>query len=328
MLYSLPQRRIQRVSGPLPTLILSAFPAQLIRVWSAYLNRHYVKLFSSIVHSTIWDEEPAISKLWVTMLAISDQHGEVAVPIPGLARLARISVETCESGLAKFQQPDKYSWTKDNEGRRIEEIDGGWRLLNYAKYRQMISESDKKEKAAVRQQRFRERHKTDAKSNAFSNASNTPITPSDGASRQVEVEVEVIKQNQNIGIDEATSKAFLELGLGGTENRMLCQDVIRAYVNFYKCSFAEAADGLILRWNQYSASTIAFKKGIKKFLSEGIWKSPEACTPKPTGKTKPKTAREEAREEAEERERQRNDRHQQSGSKSNDAAHGTAAGRA
>jgi hypothetical protein len=150
------------------------------------LNRHYVKLFSSIVHSTIWDEEPAISKLWVTMLAISDQHGEVAVPIPGLARLARISVETCESGLAKFQQPDKYSWTKDNEGRRIEEIDGGWRLLNYAKYRQMISESDKKEKAAVRQQRFRERHKTDANSNA----SNAPITPGNTASLQVEVEVE------------------------------------------------------------------------------------------------------------------------------------------
>lgn len=287
------------------------------------MNRHYVKLFSSIVNSTIWDEEPAISKLWITMLALADQHGEVLITIPGLARLARISLETCEAGLAKFQLPDKYSWTKDEEGRRIGEVEGGWRLLNYAKYRQMISESDRREKAAVRQQRYRDKSR-----NVPRDDSNAPVTPSDAPSPQVEVEVEVIKQNQNIGIDQATSKAFLELGLGGTEARMLCQDVIKAYVHFYKCSFAEAADGLILRWNQYSASTITFKKGIKKFLSEGIWKSPEACIPQSTKKTKPKTALEEAREEAEERERQRNDRHQQSGSKPDNAAYGTAAGRA
>lgn len=45
----------------------------------------------------------------------------------------------------KFLSPDKWSRTTDNEGRRIEPIDGGWRLLNHAKYRAIRDEEAIKE---------------------------------------------------------------------------------------------------------------------------------------------------------------------------------------
>jgi hypothetical protein len=68
-------------------------------------------------------------------------------------------VEDCETAIETLSSPDKYSRTPDFEGRRIEAIDGGWTILNHAKYRRMASREDAKEKNAERQKRHRERQK-------------------------------------------------------------------------------------------------------------------------------------------------------------------------
>ena len=41
--------------------------------------------------------------------------------------------------------PDQYSRTQDHEGRRIEAVEGGWRLLNHAKYRAMRDAENRRE---------------------------------------------------------------------------------------------------------------------------------------------------------------------------------------
>lgn len=119
----------------------------------------YTKLFSSIITSTIWSEDDATRIVWITMLAVSDKNGEVQGSVPGLARLAGVPVETCRAAIDKFLGPDPDSRTKDDDGRRIEVIEGGWHLLNHAKYRAMASEEETRIKAAVRQQRHREKQK-------------------------------------------------------------------------------------------------------------------------------------------------------------------------
>jgi hypothetical protein len=93
------------------------------------------------------------------MLAIANRYGEVQASIPGLARIAAVSVDDCEAAINKFLAPDKYSRTPDDEGRRIEKIDGGWVLLNHAKYREMASRDEAKMAAAERQRRFKDRRK-------------------------------------------------------------------------------------------------------------------------------------------------------------------------
>jgi len=110
-------------------------------------NFSFTKLFSSITESTIWAEPDHVRIVWITMLAMSDMRGRVYATIPGLAGRARVTVEQCEEALEKFKQPDKYSRSREHEGRRIEEIDGGWGLLNYDKYRALRdSEKDKERK--------------------------------------------------------------------------------------------------------------------------------------------------------------------------------------
>jgi len=127
----------------------------------------YTKLFSTIVTSSIWTADDATRIVWITMLAISDKNGEIHAAIPGLARLAGVSLEACEKAISIFLAPDQYSRTKEDEGRRLEVIDGGWLLINHAKYRRMASDEERKEQSAIRQQRFRDRH----------GKSNAPVTP-------------------------------------------------------------------------------------------------------------------------------------------------------
>lgn len=105
----------------------------------------FTKLFASITESTVWCEPMPTRIVWITMLAKADRNGRVFASVPGLANLARVTVEEAEVAVARFQEPDRYSRTPDHDGRRIEPIDGGWRLLNYEKYRAIRDEEARRE---------------------------------------------------------------------------------------------------------------------------------------------------------------------------------------
>lgn len=109
------------------------------------MSDSYTKLFSSITNSTIVCEPVPTRWLWVTMLAMVKRDGCVYSSIPGLARVANLSREDTEAGLQCFLSPDPDSRSNEFEGRRIEEIDGGWRLLNYAKYGAIRSAEERRE---------------------------------------------------------------------------------------------------------------------------------------------------------------------------------------
>jgi len=127
------------------------------------MSLSFTKLFSSITESTIWVEPDHVRIMWITMLAMADRRGRIWASVPGLANRARVTVEHCEEALARLSQPDKYSRTPDNDGRRIEPIDGGWRLLNYDKYREMRDVETTRE--AKRNYINRKRHADDTTEN-------------------------------------------------------------------------------------------------------------------------------------------------------------------
>jgi len=105
----------------------------------------FTKLFASITESTVWCEPDRIRLVWIAMLAMADSKGRVWASVPGLANRARVPLEDAEEAINRFLSPDKYSRTPDHEGRRIEPIDGGWRLLNHEKYRAARDEESVKE---------------------------------------------------------------------------------------------------------------------------------------------------------------------------------------
>lgn len=126
----------------------------------------YTKLSSSLVTSTVWRESATTRCVWITMLSLADQHGEVRGSIPGLADMARVTIPECEAALEKFLAPDPYSRTQDCEGRRIAKIDDGWFLINYAKHRDFLSLDHRRTMGRERARRFRERQKAGQDSNA------------------------------------------------------------------------------------------------------------------------------------------------------------------
>ena len=121
----------------------------------------FTKLFNSILDSTIWQEPLETKVVWITMLAMVDRNGEVHASIPGLAKRAGVSLKECQAALACLQSPDEFSRTKDHEGRRVQEIDGGWELLNHVKYRALLSAEERREYNRKKQAEYRAKKKKD-----------------------------------------------------------------------------------------------------------------------------------------------------------------------
>jgi len=108
----------------------------------------FTKLFSSITESTIWCEDSETRIVWITMLAMADKCGRVWGSIPGIANRARVSPASAEAAINKFLSPDAYSrsntYDPNSEGRRLEIIEGGWRLINHARYRAIRDEEERR----------------------------------------------------------------------------------------------------------------------------------------------------------------------------------------
>jgi hypothetical protein len=124
----------------------------------------YSKLFSSIVHSSLWTEEDHVRLLFVTLLAIADREGHVYGSRNGLERAANIQYDVDAGDVDPWQalmEPDSDSAdlmrNPENEGRRIEAVDGGFRILNYLYYRSLRNDDDRREQNREAQRKFRER---------------------------------------------------------------------------------------------------------------------------------------------------------------------------
>lgn len=158
----------------------------------------YTKLFGSILRSTVWKTPPHVRLVWITMLALADRDGIVDSSVPGLADAAGVERTQCDQALALFLAPDPDSRTPDNEGRRIEKVDGGWRVLNHGKYADKLSVEDRRSRDAERQKRCRERRVSRDASrdvtlcHAESHAV-TPVTPSH-ASHDMQMQMQMQTQ--------------------------------------------------------------------------------------------------------------------------------------
>jgi hypothetical protein len=115
----------------------------------------YAKVFSDIIVSTIWREDVYTKVVWITMLVMADKNGLVMASIPGLADSAKVSLEQCIAALKVLSSPDEYSRTKEFGGRRIDEVDGGWLLLNYEKFRTRRDDEEQRIATAERVRKHR-----------------------------------------------------------------------------------------------------------------------------------------------------------------------------
>jgi hypothetical protein len=103
----------------------------------------FVKLFSTITESSLWSQGKDTRLLFVTMLAKADQTGFVEASLPGLARVANLTLQETEAALSDLEGPDKHSKNPDHDGRRVARMEGGWLILNYTIYRERRNDEER-----------------------------------------------------------------------------------------------------------------------------------------------------------------------------------------
>jgi hypothetical protein len=244
----------------------------------------FTKLQNSILTSSIWMEDPVTKVVWITLLAMADQDGIVDASTPGLARMAGVTVEEAQSALEKFFNPDNFSRTPDNEGRRIEFLpEGGWRLLNHGKYREKLSLEDRRERARVRKQTQRDRQKmsrevmTERDSHSWSRKSRHTEADADSEAETEAGGKEMPPAFAKDGTDEHLKdlepiakvllKRLSEIASASVLNKT-CQ-AIDILMTCHKITAKEAAEWLYTQRRQSGCS-----KSFTFWLEDdGIWKS-------------------------------------------------------
>lgn len=180
----------------------------------------FVKIYGTILDSSIWSEDPATRIVWITLLAMADEVGVVHASDDGIARRANVPDELCARALETLQAPDPKSKSKAHRGRRIKRIDGGWLILNYKVYRESRTPTQVKE--ADRKREWRKGKKDNA--NATGRVPSVPGT--DGVSGQEEeVEVEAEKEKREapppVGATRRTNTTKVDvLAMGELVNRI------------------------------------------------------------------------------------------------------------
>lgn len=172
----------------------------------------YSKLHASLVNSSLWCESDDVRLLFITMLALADRDGYVYGSRVGIVRQANITV-TEKDPFDHLMAPDPGSSdllrNPENEGRRIEEIEGGFRIINYPYYRGLRNDDDRK--IQNREAQRRHRKKLSGSQPASATVSHGQPSPSASASDSESVWIEELKKDvayEGIDVQREYAKAL------------------------------------------------------------------------------------------------------------------------
>lgn len=123
----------------------------------------WTPLFSTLIDSSVWRESKETRLVWITLLAKKNRDGFVRSALWALARDAGVTEDECREAIRVLESPDPESHCRDNEGRRIRPVGGGWVVLNHTMYRNMISLANQRARQAEWQRNYRKRQKEERK---------------------------------------------------------------------------------------------------------------------------------------------------------------------
>lgn len=113
----------------------------------------YGKIFASMYDGTLRADWKALVT-FQQFIVLADSQGVVDMTPHAIHGRTGIPLDIIEHGIQALADPDPYSRSEELEGRRIVLLDEsrpwGWRIVNYAYYRNLGSIADKREKDRVR----------------------------------------------------------------------------------------------------------------------------------------------------------------------------------
>ena len=113
----------------------------------------YGKVFDSIYDGTLYGHWEAIVTM-LQMIVLATPDGIVDMTPQAIAARTSIPFDIIEKGLKFLAEPDPYSRTPGDDGKRIVLLDDhrpwGWRLVNHWKYQKLRDMKQKREADRVR----------------------------------------------------------------------------------------------------------------------------------------------------------------------------------
>lgn len=109
------------------------------------MSAEYTKVYSQFWNSSLADAPPFARLLFLALLSMADEHGEITATMSAIARFANLPIEDVEQAMEILQAPDPDSTSPDHDGRRILRDGNHWLVVNYAKYYERGRNEDRKE---------------------------------------------------------------------------------------------------------------------------------------------------------------------------------------
>lgn len=120
----------------------------------------WVPLFSKVVNSSLWDEDDATVKIFITMLVLKDSDHVVRHSAFAIAKMARKTEREVLDALKKLQSPDrKRIEPQPHEGRRVQKVEDGYQILNGEYYESLMRIVNRRAYKAAKEAEYRRRRK-------------------------------------------------------------------------------------------------------------------------------------------------------------------------
>lgn len=136
----------------------------------------YAKVFRQIFESSI-AENPELRFTFMDLIVLADSDGIVDITHEAISRITNRPLDVIKRTIAELEGPDPKSRTPDHNGARLKRLDDhrdwGWLIINFDKFRGIMTDSQYREKNRLRAQRFREKHPYQPKCNPNNNV--TPL---------------------------------------------------------------------------------------------------------------------------------------------------------
>lgn len=115
----------------------------------------FVKIYSGILDSSLFDEDLEVRYLFMILLVMADADGFVRGTGKAIARRARLDYDVAMAALRVLESPDVDDSSGVDDGRRVTSVRGGWQVVNHGTYRAKRTDSQAANAARVRKYRAR-----------------------------------------------------------------------------------------------------------------------------------------------------------------------------
>jgi hypothetical protein len=98
----------------------------------------YTPVFDTVFQGTLCGKYPDLP-VWLVLLALQQRGGIIDAHPSYIATISGLPQADIELAIKRFCEPDPASRTPDNDGRRLEPLEGagfGWRVINHRKYQE------------------------------------------------------------------------------------------------------------------------------------------------------------------------------------------------